>query len=85
MNAPRPAGAGRPPRGSRKVAKPHFLESAAEIPVVFDCQGSELIGMLHLPQTVRSRGMISMVAGGPQYRGGVARLVVPQPIVAAAA
>ena len=27
MSAPRPAGAGRPPRGSRKVAKPHFLES----------------------------------------------------------
>ena len=29
MSAPRPAGAGRPPGGSRKVAKPHFLESAA--------------------------------------------------------
>ena len=27
MAAPRPAEAGRPPRGSRKVAKPHFLES----------------------------------------------------------
>ena len=26
-SAPRPAAAGRPPRGSRKVAKPHFLES----------------------------------------------------------
>ena len=26
MSAPRPAEAGRPPRGSRKVAKPHFLE-----------------------------------------------------------
>ena len=29
MSAPRPAEAGRPPRGSRKVAAPHFLESAA--------------------------------------------------------
>ena len=29
MSAPRPAEAGRPPRGSRKVAKPHFLESGA--------------------------------------------------------
>ena len=28
MSAPRPAEAVRPPRGSRKVAKPHFLESA---------------------------------------------------------
>ncbi len=27
MSAPRPAEAGRPPRGSRKVAEPHFLES----------------------------------------------------------
>ena len=26
ISAPRPAAAGRPPRGSRKVAKPHFLE-----------------------------------------------------------
>ncbi len=26
MSAPRPAEAGRPPRGSRKVAEPHFLE-----------------------------------------------------------
>ncbi len=32
MSAPRPAEAGRPPRGSRKVAKPHFLESL-ETPV----------------------------------------------------
>ena len=28
MSAPRPAGAGRPPRGSRKVAEPHFLETS---------------------------------------------------------
>ena len=28
MSAPRPAAAGRPPRGSRKVAKPHFLKAA---------------------------------------------------------
>ena len=27
ISAPRPAEAGRPPRGSRKVAEPHFLES----------------------------------------------------------
>ena len=28
LSAPRPAEAGRPPRGSRKVAQPHFLESS---------------------------------------------------------
>ncbi len=30
MRAPRPAEAGRPPRGSRKVAKPHFLQSRGD-------------------------------------------------------
>ncbi len=47
-----------------------------ELPIVFDCQGSELIGMLHLPPVIGTRGMVAMVAGGPQYRGGVARLQV---------
>jgi uncharacterized protein len=47
-----------------------------EVPIVFDCQGSELIGVLHMPSVIRSRGMISVVAGGPQYRGGVGRLQV---------
>lgn len=47
-----------------------------EIPIVFDCEGSQLIGMVHLPETIRSRGLLSVVAGGPQYRGGVCRLQV---------
>lgn len=47
-----------------------------EIPVVFDCEGSELIGMVHLPDQVCARGMLSIVAGGPQYRGGVCRMQV---------
>ena len=33
MSAPRPAGAGRPPRGSRKVAEPHFRERRSAQPV----------------------------------------------------
>ena len=32
LSAPRPAKADRPPRGSRKVAEPHFLESEANAP-----------------------------------------------------
>lgn len=47
-----------------------------EIPLVFDCQGSRLIGMAHVPDTIRTRGMLSVVAGGPQYRGGVCRMQV---------
>ncbi len=50
--------------------------SAREIPVVFDCEGSELVGMVHLPAQVSGRGMLSIVAGGPQYRGGVCRMQV---------
>jgi exosortase A-associated hydrolase 1 len=50
--------------------------AAQEIPLVFDCQGSELIGMLHLPQAHAGRGMLSIVAGGPQYRGGVCRMQI---------
>lgn len=44
-----------------------------EEPVAFECQGSELIGMLHIPPEIRTRGLITVVAGGPQYRGGVGR------------
>lgn len=47
-----------------------------ELPVVFQCEGSELVGMIHMPHEVKSRGMLSIVAGGPQYRGGVGRLQV---------
>lgn len=47
-----------------------------EIPLVIDCQGSELIAMLHLPAKPQARGMLSIVAGGPQYRGGVCRMQV---------
>lgn len=47
-----------------------------EIPLVFECQGCELIGMLHLPAVHNGRGMLSVVAGGPQYRGGVCRMQV---------
>lgn len=44
-----------------------------EEPVIFECRGSELIGMLHIPPEIRARGLITVVAGGPQYRGGVGR------------
>jgi exosortase A-associated hydrolase 1 len=47
-----------------------------EHPVVFDCEGSELVGVIHMPEQPQSRGMLAIVAGGPQYRGGVGRLQV---------
>lgn len=50
--------------------------NVSELPVVFDCEGCELVGMVHRPERALSRGMLSIVAGGPQYRGGVGRLQV---------
>lgn len=47
-----------------------------EIAVVFDCEGSQLVGVVHRPETLHTRGMLSIVAGGPQYRGGVCRMQV---------
>jgi exosortase A-associated hydrolase 1 len=47
-----------------------------EIPVVFECEGCELIGVVHRPEYALTRGMLAVVAGGPQYRGGVGRLQV---------
>lgn len=47
-----------------------------EIPVVFDCEGSRLVGMVHRPAQPRERGLLIIVAGGPQYRGGLARIQV---------
>lgn len=44
--------------------------------MVFDCQGCRLVGMVHVPAQPRTRGLLSIVAGGPQYRGGLARMQV---------
>ena len=46
---------------------------AEEIPVAFDCQGAQLVGIVHRPETPRRRGVVAIVAGGPQYRGGCCR------------
>lgn len=47
-----------------------------EIAVVFDCEGSDLVGVVHRPAKPQTRGLVTVVAGGPQYRGGVGRLQV---------
>lgn len=49
---------------------------ATETPVVFECDGHALVGMVHLPATPSSRGTLLVVAGGPQYRGGMGRTQV---------
>lgn len=43
--------------------------NSEECALTFECQGSRLYGILHLPQHIRSRGVL-IVVGGPQYRVG---------------
>lgn len=47
-----------------------------EIPLVFECQGASLIGIVHRPNAPTARGILSVVAGGPQYRGGCCRQLI---------
>jgi exosortase A-associated hydrolase 1 len=45
------------------------------LPIVFDCNGSQLVGMLHRPADPACRGVL-IVVGGPQYRIGSHRQFV---------
>jgi exosortase A-associated hydrolase 1 len=47
-----------------------------EIPLVFDCGNDTLTGMVHRPESPSHRGVLSLVAGGPQYRAGYCRQLV---------
>ncbi|MEQ1661844.1 MAG: hydrolase 1, exosortase A system-associated [Thiobacillus sp.] len=47
-----------------------------EIPIAFRCEQATLVGIVHVPENSGTRGVISMVAGGPQYRGGCCRQLV---------
>ncbi len=47
-----------------------------EIPLAFDCEGDTLIGIVHRPERASPRGVLSLVAGGPQYRAGCCRQLV---------
>ena len=43
--------------------------ASSERPLVFDCEGDCLVGMLHLPAEAPQLGLV-LVVGGPQYRVG---------------
>jgi len=45
------------------------------LPLVFDCDGSQLVGMLHRPAGPAGRGVL-IIVGGPQYRVGSHRQFV---------
>lgn len=47
-----------------------------EIPLLFDCAGEKLVGIIHKPLKPATIGMVTIIAGGPQYRAGVGRGMV---------
>lgn len=47
-----------------------------EIPLAFDCREETLIGIVHRPESPSPRGVLTLVAGGPQYRAGCCRQLV---------
>lgn len=47
-----------------------------EIPLVFQCEGETLVGIVHRPATPMDIGVVTIIAGGPQYRAGVGRGMV---------
>jgi exosortase A-associated hydrolase 1 len=49
--------------------------SAATLPLVFECEGDKLVGVVHRPAMATDLGVIVLV-GGPQYRVGGSRLFV---------
>ena len=50
--------------------------SVTEIPVVFPCASEHLVGIIHRPPKPKGHGVLAIVAGGPQYRGGCCRQLV---------
>ncbi len=49
----------------------------SETPIIFECAGDELVGILHPPAHVASAGIgVLLVVGGPQYRVGSHRQFV---------
>lgn len=49
---------------------------ATEIPIAFDCNGDALAGVVHRAPGAPTRGVVVVVAGGPQYRAGAHRQFV---------
>lgn len=47
-----------------------------ETPLVFECQGEQLVGIVHKPAAPIAVGIVTVIAGGPQYRAGVGRNMV---------
>lgn len=49
--------------------------NTTEVPVCFTCEGEQLLGICHIPDSAKSTGVV-IVVGGPQYRVGSHRQFV---------
>lgn len=47
-----------------------------EMPVVFQCNEQSLVGIVHIPEKPKKIAILSIVAGGPQYRAGFGRQLI---------
>lgn len=47
-----------------------------ELPVVFQCNEQSLVGIVHIPEKPKKIAILSIVAGGPQYRAGFGRQLI---------
>jgi len=50
--------------------------NVTELPIVFDCEGVSLIGIIHIPERPLATGILTVAAGGIQYRAGCGRQLV---------
>jgi exosortase A-associated hydrolase 1/exosortase A-associated hydrolase 2 len=73
MSAPAAASQAHPAAAAEPVRE---VTGAAEYPVTFPCEGDDLLGMIHRGQPGVRRGVVIVVAGGPQYRAGAHRQFV---------
>ena len=53
----------------------HHRQNTLETPVVFECQGQQLVGIIHQTDSAATVGVL-VVVGGPQYRVGSHRQFV---------
>lgn len=53
----------------------HHRQNTLETPVIFECQGQQLIGFIHQADSAATVGVL-VVVGGPQYRVGSHRQFV---------
>jgi exosortase A-associated hydrolase 1 len=61
---------------SHPLTETPITAATREYPVLFNCAGDELAGMIHRGKPGAKRGVVIVVAGGPQYRAGAHRQFV---------